>query len=110
MRPCGAPAHRHVLTVAQRQYPAGVGGGQLHIDVAEDGRDPEQVDVRAPGRERERERVVHARVGVDDQFRVHPCPHSRPGSPSAPVLSAPVLSVSVLSASAPVGVHGTVPP
>ncbi len=55
----------HVRAVEQREHPERVARRLAQPDVAADGRDPQDLELRAGERERDRERVVVSRVAVE---------------------------------------------
>src|SRR5690606_9930758 len=48
-----------------------VGGGEIGVDVAENGRQPDHVQLWRAQREEDRHRVVDAGIGVDNDFARH---------------------------------------
>ena len=61
----GACRNRDVRPVEQREHPQRVARGLAQADVAADGRDAEDLELRAGERQGDRERVVVARVAVE---------------------------------------------
>ena len=60
-----ACSNRYVRPVEQREHPQRVARGLAQADVAADGRDAEDLELRARERQGDRERVVAARVAVE---------------------------------------------
>ena len=61
----GAGRDRHVRAAEQGEHPQGVARRLAQADVAAHGRDAQHLELRAGERERDRERVVVARVAVE---------------------------------------------
>src|SRR5918997_4070220 len=67
-----ANAHGHVPTPDEGEHPQGVARGLLDGNVAGDGRDGEQVEIRVAARQHQGHRVVVTGVYVQDhRFRTH---------------------------------------
>ena len=70
-RPRRARRDGHVLAPGEREHAQRVARRRLERQVARDGREREQLDLRAREREQDRDRVVHAGVAVDDERGGH---------------------------------------
>ena len=66
-RSCCTLGDRHVVPPEGVEQPEGVLGAPGDVGVAADRGDGEQVDLRAGRREADRQRIVQARIAVDDQ-------------------------------------------
>lgn len=64
-RPVGTAGDRHVVEPDEPQHVPDVAQGVVDDAVAVDGRDADDLDVGLPGEPEQGERVVDARVGVD---------------------------------------------